>query len=145
MLLKIFATGFLVSQVVSSVSFAAIPEIQFRPQKSQEKYQVSLRVGLSGSLPIAINSAVRAGKKSSFSEISSDGQTETRVEILPRKSRMHQDSAVLMDIKVARYIRGEKKAEESVQILTKENEEAEILQKGSKTSKLTLSVLARLI
>lgn len=140
MLLRSLIFSFVVFQSAQS----AIPEIQFRPLKNVEKFQISLQVGLSGALPIAINSAIRAGKRSSFSEISSDGLTETRVEILPRKSRMNQESAILMDIKVARFIRGEKRAEESVQILTRENQEAEV-KKGSRSTQLSLSVVARLI
>ncbi|MFP5519806.1 MAG: hypothetical protein ACLGGX_07880 [Bdellovibrionia bacterium] len=121
---------------IVSVSQAAAPK----------KYQVNLRVGLKGTSPFAVNTAVKSGKKASFSEISSDGLTETRVELTPRKSRHQNQDAVFLNIKVAKFVQGQKRAEESLQILAIENQEAEAIKgRGHKNPDLSVSVMTHSI
>lgn len=120
--------------LIAETSLAAIPS----------KYQVSMRIDLKGQLPIAISTPVKTGKKSSFTEISSDGQTETNVEVVSRKSRHQEKDGLWMDIKVTRSVRGKVKNQERAQIFAFENQEAELItgKRGKKAPEFAISVLA---
>lgn len=109
------------------------------------KYQVNMRIGMKGVMPISVNSAVKSGKKASFSEISSDGQTETLVEFVPKKSSLRDQKAVLVDVKVTKFVRGQKRAEERAQILAVENQEAEMTSGKKKNPDLSIAVMAHSI
>lgn len=108
------------------------------------KYNVSMRIGLKGSTPFSVSTVAKSGKKNSITEISSDGQTETLVEMTPRKFTQNQKSGLLIDVKVTRTFRGDVKASEKAQIFAYENEEVEM--RVGATSKgrqdLSLAVMA---
>ncbi len=119
---------------------AAIPKkISHAP-----KYNVSMRIGLKGSMPFSVSTVAKSGKKNSFTEISSDGQTETLVEMTPRKSIQNQKNGLLIDIKVTRTVRGDVKASEKAQIFAYENEETEMRVGATKKGHeaLSLAVMA---
>lgn len=133
-MLRLFSSICLVSSLFVIPAEAAIPS----------KYQVSMRIDLKGQLPISISTPVKSGKKSSFTEISSDGQTETNVEVLSKKSKVNAKDGLWMDIKVTRTVRGKVKAEERAQIFAFENQEAELVsgKRGKKAPDLAIAVLA---
>lgn len=108
-------------------------------------FRVSLRVGLAGSAPIAINSLTKNGKKTSISEFSDDGRVETLVELIAQKSQMNNRPGVWMDVKVSKRVNGKIKASEKTQLFTFENEESEVRvgAKGKGREDLSLAVVAR--
>ncbi|MNL40954.1 hypothetical protein D3C87_1633350 [compost metagenome] len=114
------------------------------PQYSAPKYKVNMRVGLKGSAPISVNTAVRSGKKAYISEISDDGQNETVVELYARKSQVNNKKGVYMDVLVTKRIRGQKKFAERAQVFAPENQELEfnMNSKGKTQGSLGLAVLA---
>ncbi len=112
------------------------------------KYQVSMRIDLKGQLPIAISAPLKTGKKSSFTEIASDGKSETNVVVISKKSKVNEKSGLWMDIKVTRTVAGKIKNEERTQIFAFDNQEAEF-STGKKSRKsspdFAVSVLAHSI
>ena len=123
-----------IALIFSSVSaLAAVP-----------KYKVNMRVGLKGSAPIAVNTAVKSGKKAYISEISDDGQNETVVELYARKSQVNNKKGVYMDVTVTKRVRGEKRVSERAQVFAPENQELEFNMnaKGKTQGNLGLAVLA---
>lgn len=111
------------------------------------KYQVNMRIGMKGQLPISISTPVKSGKKASFTEISSDGQSETMVELVSRRSKVNAKDGLWMDVKVTRTVRGQKKAEERTQIFAYENQEAEFSKGGrrGKNPDFSIAVMAHSI
>lgn len=94
-----------------------------------------MRVGFPGQSPVSVNTLVNNGKKSTVTEISEDGKTQTSVEVFAKQ--VSKDS-LQMDLSVTKTVNGKVKKTEKAQILAKEGQEAE-LQKGSK---LSLGVIA---
>lgn len=108
-------------------------------------FRVSMRVGIAGSAPIAINSIAKNGKKTSISEFSEDGRTETLVEMIAQKSQLNNRPGVWMDVTVSKRINGKVKATEKTQLFTYENEESEVRigARGKGKEDLSLAVMAR--
>lgn len=117
----------------SMQSLAAVPS-----------YQVNLRVGLKGQSPISVNTVAKSGKKSFVSEISDDGQTETLVELVAKKSQVNRRDGIFMDVTVTKRVRGVKKASERAQIFAPENQEMEfgVGSKGRMAGNMSLAVMA---
>ena len=109
------------------------------------KYEVNMRVGLNGQPPLSVNTLANVGKKSTVSEISSDGRTETVIEMVARERTVNNDAGLLMDVTVTKKVLGEKRASQTVQIFAKENQEAEIVlgQRKRGRSDLQLAVIAK--
>lgn len=107
-------------------------------------YKVSMRVGLKGHSPISINTIAKSGKKSFVSEFSEDGQTETVVELLARKSQVNNKNGIYMDVLVTKRVRGQSKVSERAQLFAPENQEMEFgLKSNGKTAgNLSLAVMA---
>lgn len=108
------------------------------------KYNVNMRIALKGGAPFSVNTVAKAGKKSSVTEISSDGNIETFVQMTPRKSTRDQKSGLVIDLTVIRKIRGEIRASEKMQIFAFENEESEVRlnARGRGQQDLAVAVLA---
>ncbi len=111
------------------------------------RYNLNMRVGIKGSAPFSVNTVAKNGKKTSITEISEDGQTETFVEILPKRSTMNQKAGLWMDIVVTRKVRGNVKSSDKVQVFAFEDQEAEVhfgsARKGHEN--LSLGILANTI
>ncbi len=107
-------------------------------------FRVSLRVGIAGAAPIAINSYIKNGKKTSISEFSNDGRSETLVEMIAQRSHMNNRKGIWMDVTVSKKVNGKVKATEKTQLFTFENEEAEVRlgARGKGREDLSLAVLA---
>lgn len=129
-----------------SVVAAALISIQFSPQAraAVPSYQVNMRLGLKGQSPFSVNTVAKSGKKSFVSEISDDGQTETIVELLAKKSQVNSRDGLFMDVTVTKRVRGLKKASERVQVFAPENQEIEFgtSGKGRMAGNMSLAVMA---
>lgn len=132
-----FAFGLVLVFAFTLEAQAAIP-----PQKFQQgpRYNVNMRIGLKGAMPFSINTVARAGKKSSVTEISEDGQTETFVQVTPRKAFRDQKAGLNFDVQVTRKVRGNIKASEKIQIFAFENEESETRLNAQSRGRQDLSV-----
>ena len=130
---SVVAATVVLSFGISSSSFAAAPE-----------YQVSMRVGLKGQAPISVNTVAKSGKKSFVSEFSDDGQNETIVEVLAKKSQVNHKDGIFMDVIVTKRVRGVKKASERAQVFALENQEMEfgVGSKGRMAGNMSLAVMA---
>jgi hypothetical protein len=119
--------------VFSNSALAAIP-----------KYKVNMRLGLKNGSPMAVNTAVKSGKKAYISEISDDGQSETLVEVYARKSQVNNKNGVYMDVQVTKRVKGQKKYSERAQVFAPENQETEFNMgaKGKTQGNLGLAILA---
>lgn len=122
-----------VSFFISTSAFAAVPQ-----------YKVNMRVGLKGSAPISINTVTKSGKKAYISEFSDDGQSETVVEVMARKSQQNNKAGLYMDVTVTKRVRGQKKLSERTQVFAPENQETEfgVNSKGKTAGNLSLAVMA---
>ncbi|WP_413557438.1 hypothetical protein [Bdellovibrio sp. HCB209] len=122
-----------ISFIFSSSVFAAVPQ-----------YKVNMRVGLKGSAPISINTVTKSGKKAYISEFSDDGQSETVVEVMARKSQQNSKAGLYMDVTVTKRVRGQKKMSERTQVFAPENQETEfgMNSKGKTAGNLSLAVMA---
>ena len=131
--MKLLSAVSTVLVLFSTQAFAAAPQ-----------YQVNMRVGLKGQSPVSINTVAKAGKKSFVSEISSDGQTETLVEILAKKSQVNRKNGLSMDVTVIKRVRGQQKAAERTMIFAPDNQEIEVgmNSKGRTAGNLSLAVMA---
>lgn len=111
---------------------------------SAPAYQVNMRVGLKGQSPIAINTVAKSGKKAFVSEFSDDGQSETIVELVAKKSQVNRRDGIFMDVTVTKRVRGVKKASERAQLFAPENQEMEfgVGAKGRTAGNLSLAVMA---
>ena len=120
-------------------SLFSIPALAAKPQ-----YKVNMRVGLKGQAPISINTIAKSGKKSFVSQISDDGQTETLVEVLARKTQQNRKDGLMMDVTVTRRVRGMERATEKAQIFAPDNQEMEfgMNSKGRTAGNLSLAVMA---
>ena len=108
-------------------------------------YQVNMRLDLKGHLPIAVSTVAKSGKKTSISEFSEDGQSETLIEFFAKKSRVNRKPGLYMDVTVTKRVRGIEKASERAQLFAPDNQELEIGSSGKrrkKASDLSLSVTA---
>jgi hypothetical protein len=122
-----------VSIFLSTSAFAAVPQ-----------YKVNMRVGLKGSAPISINTITKSGKKAYISEFSDDGQNETIVEVMARKSQQNNKAGLYMDVTVTKRVRGQKKMSERTQVFAPDNQETEfgVSGKGKMAGNLSLAVMA---
>lgn len=111
------------------------------------RYNLNMRVGIKGSAPFSVNTVAKNGKKTSITEISEDGLTETFVEIIPKRSIVNQKTGLWMDIVVTRKVRGNVKSSDKVQVFAYEDQEAEVhfgsARKGHEN--LSLGILANTI
>lgn len=107
-------------------------------------YQVNMRVGIKGSSPFSINTVAKSGKKSFVSQFSDDGQTETLVEVLAKKSQQNNKQGLLMDVSVTKRVKGQAKATERAQIFAPDNQETEFgtNPQGKRGGNLSLAVMA---
>ncbi|WP_413581871.1 hypothetical protein [Bdellovibrio sp. HCB288] len=130
---KCFISMMAASILISSAALAAVPQ-----------YKVNMRVGLKGSSPISINTVTKSGKKAYISEFSDDGQSETIVEVMARKSKQNSKAGLYMDVTVTKRVRGQKKISERTQVFAPDNQEAEfgMNSKGRMTGNLSLVVMA---
>lgn len=128
--------------LISTSAVAAIPPTKFKSPKNQ--YKVNLRVNLKGQSPFSINTVAKSGKKTFISQFSDDGQTETVVELVARKSQSQNKDGLAMDVQVTRRVRGQEKISERAQIFAPENEEMEfgVNSKGRTAGNLSLAVMA---
>lgn len=127
----------LVFALTLEAAHAAIP-----PQKFQQgpRYNVSMRIGLKGAMPFSVNTVARAGKKSSVTEISADGQTETFVQVTPRKAFRDSKAGLNFDVTVKRTVKGQVKASEKIQVFAFENQESESRLNAQSRGRQDLSV-----
>ncbi|MGE5086883.1 MAG: hypothetical protein ACM3MG_11325 [Bacillota bacterium] len=130
---KVFISTVAASILLSVSAFAAAPQ-----------YKVNMRVGLKGQAPLSINTVTKSGKKSFISEFSDDGQSETIVEVLAKKSQQNRRDGLLMDVTVTKRVRGQMKLSERTQIFAPENQEMEVGvgTKGRMAGNLSLAVMA---
>ncbi|MEN0058524.1 MAG: hypothetical protein AAGB31_06795 [Bdellovibrio sp.] len=107
-------------------------------------YKVNMRLNLKGQSPISVNTVARSGKKSYVSQFSDDGQVETLVEVLAKKSQQQSKKGLLMEVLVTRRVRGQERASERVQIFAPENQEMEVGMnaKGRMAGNISLAVMA---
>lgn len=107
-------------------------------------YKVNMRVGLKGQSPISINTFAKTGKKTSVSQFSDDGQTETLVEFVTKKSHANKKEGLFMDVLVTKRVRGQSKLTERAQIFAPDNQEMEfgMNSKGMSEKNLSLAVMA---
>lgn len=112
--------------------------------EAASQYKVNLRVNLKGQSPFSVNTVAKPGKKSFVSQFSDDGQTETLVSLVARKSQSQSKDGLAMDVIVTRRVRGEEKISERVQIFAPENQETEIgvNSRGKAAGNLSLAVMA---
>ncbi|WP_413574855.1 hypothetical protein ACLVWU_11505 [Bdellovibrio sp. HCB290] len=122
-----------VSILFSSAALAAVPQ-----------YKVNMRVGLKGAAPISINTVAKSGKKAYISEFSDDGQSETIVEMMARKSKQNSKDGLYVDVTVTKRVRGQKKISERTQVFAPNNQETEfgMNSKGRMTGNMSLAVMA---
>jgi hypothetical protein len=135
---------FVLSPFVISSALAAIPMKSAESFSKGPRYNVNMRIGLKGAMPFSINTVARAGKKSSVTEISEDGQTETYVQMTPHKAMRDQKPGLNIDVLVTRTVKGTVKASEKLQIFAFENEESEsrMNAQGRGRQDLSIAVLA---
>lgn len=140
---KVFISTVAASIFLSVSAFAAIPKYAI-PKHAIPQYKVNMRVGLKGQAPLSINTVTKSGKKSYISEFSDDGQSETIVEVLAKKSQQNRRDGLLMDVTVTKRVKGQKKISERAQIFAPENQEMEIGMgsKGRTAGNLSLAVMA---
>lgn len=132
---------FVLSPFILSSAFAAIPMQNFKPSKSKApRYNVNMRIGLKGSMPFSVNTVARAGKKSSVTEISEDGLTETFVQMTPHKAMRDQKPGLNIDVQVTRTVKGQVKTSEKLQVFAFENEESETRMNAQSRGRQDLSV-----
>ncbi len=113
----------LVQTLFSQKLYAAIPaQIPF----DSPSYKVSLRLGLDGQTPVSFNTIAKSGKKTSISEFSDDGQTETLIEMFAKKSTVKTKEGLYLDLTFTKRIQGVKKASGHTQIFAPENQEFEM-------------------
>lgn len=107
-------------------------------------YKVNMRVGLKGQSPFSINTYAKSGKRTSISQFSDDGQTETLVEFFTKKSHVNKKDGVYMDVLVTKRVRGQSKITERAQIFAPENQEMEfgMNSRGMIEKNLSLAVMA---
>ena len=132
---------FLLFPFFSQGLWAAIPPHQVVEPHS---YKVSLRVAMNGYAPESFNTVAKSGKKSFISEFSSDGQSETLIEMFAKKSSFHNRQGLYLDLTFTKRFRGVKKASEHTQIFVPENQELELNQGRGRHSagNLSLAVVA---
>ncbi len=108
------------------------------------QYKVNLRVNLKGQSPFSVNTVAKPGKKTFISQFSDDGQTETLVSLVARKSQSQSKDGLAMDVQVTRRVRGQEKMHERAQIFAPENQEMEfgVNSKGRMAGNLSLAVMA---
>jgi hypothetical protein len=128
--------------LMTSAAQAAIPPSKFQVNKAQ--YKVNLRVNLKGQNPFSINTVAKPGKKAFISEFSDDGQVETLVALVARKTQSQNKDGLVMDVLVTRRVRGQEKISERAQIFAPENEEMEfgVNSRGKMAGNLSLAVMA---
>ena len=135
---KSFYSMVAASIFISVSAFAAVPK------HAMTQYKVNMRVGLKGQAPLSINTVTKSGKKSFISEFSDDGQSETIVEVLAKKSQQNRRDGLLMDVTVTKRVKGQKKLSERAQIFAPDNQEMEVGMgaKGRTAGNLSLAVMA---
>lgn len=141
--MKKLITALVAATVLSSVTvLAAIPPTNFKSPKNQ--YKVSLRVNLKGQSPFSVNTVAKSGKKTFISQFSDDGQVETVVSLVARKSQVQNKDGLSMDVLVTRRVRGEEKLSERAQLFAPDNEEMEfgVNSRGRTAGNLSLAVMA---
>lgn len=108
------------------------------------QYKVNLRVNLKGQSPFSINTVTKPGKKAFISQFSDDGQTETLVSLVARRSNVQSKDGLAMDVQVTRRVRGQEKISERAQIFAPENQEMEfgVNSRGKTAGNLSLAVMA---
>lgn len=133
--MAIFAVSVLTALMQFSFAKAAV---------GSPSYKVNMRVGLKGQSPISINTFAKSGKKTSVSQFSDDGQTETLVEFYTKKSHVNKKEGVFMDVLVTKRVRGLSKVTERAQIFAPDNQEMEFgtNSKGRMDKNLSLAVMA---
>lgn len=112
--------------------------------KAASQYKVNLRVNLKGQTPFSINTVAKPGKKTFISQFSDDGQTETLVALVARKSQSQSKEGLAMDVQVTRRVRGQEKISERAQIFAPDNQEMEfgVNSRGKTAGNLSLAVMA---
>ena len=131
------------SMVAASI-FISVSALAAVPKHAMAQYKVNMRVGLKGQAPLSINTVTKSGKKSFISEFSDDGQSETIVEVLAKKSQQNRRDGLLMDVTVTKRVKGQKKLSERAQIFAPDNQEMEVGMgaKGRTAGNLSLAVMA---
>ena len=131
----------LVLGLAGGKAFSAVPKKVFQ---QGSRYNVNMRIGIKGNMPFSVSTVAKAGKKTSVTEISDDGQSETFVEMVPHKSVQNQKTGLLIDVTVTKKVRGNVKATEKAQIFALENQESEMRvgARGKGREDLSLAVLA---
>lgn len=111
---------------------------------TEPSYKVNMLVGLKGQSPISINTFAKSGKRTSISQFSDDGQTETLVEFFTKKSHVNKKQGLYMDVLVIKRVRGQSKMTERAKIFAPENQEMEfgMNSKGRMEKNLSLAVMA---
>ncbi|MGZ3771667.1 MAG: hypothetical protein ACXVCP_19020 [Bdellovibrio sp.] len=127
-----------------SVTNLLLPYSVCTAEVKSPRYKVNMLVGLKGQSPISINTLAKSGKKTSISQFSDDGQVETLVELLPKKSHVNKKDGLYMDVLVTKRVRGQSKLTERAQIFAPENQEMEfgMNSKGMIQKNLSLAVMA---
>ena len=130
--------------LVSALSVATVMLISGVAGAAVPQYKVNLRVNLKGQNPFSINTVAKPGKKTFISQFSDDGQTETLVALVARRSQVQSKDGLTMDVQVTRRVRGEQKITERAQIFAPENQEMEfgVNSRGKSAGNLSLAVMA---
>ena len=128
----------------SSLSVATAVFLSGFASEAAPQYKVNLRVNLKGQSPFSVNTVAKPGKKTFISQFSDDGQTETLVALVARKSQSQSKDGLAMDVIVTRRVRGEEKISERAQLFAPENEEMEfgVNSRGKADGNLSLAVMA---
>lgn len=127
---KMFRLGLCKLLVVAPLlGQAALPEDSIQ-SAARKVLAVNMRIGLEGE-NIVVSLKSKLGERSVLSEFSSDGQTETRIEVYPRKSTAQKKIGYLFDVKVTKLYRGHLKKTNDVQMFVPSDQEAEFI-KGSR-------------
>jgi hypothetical protein len=131
-------------KMISVLSAAAVVLFSGAVHAATPEYKVNLRVNLKGQSPFSINTVAKSGKKTFISEFSDDGQTETLVTLVARKSQVQSKDGLAMDVLVTRRVRGQQKMSERAQLFAPENEEMEfgVNSRGRTAGNLSLAVMA---
>jgi hypothetical protein len=130
-------------RIISALSMMTVLAVA-QVAGAASQYKVNMRVNLKGQSPISINTIAKAGKKNTISEFSDDGQVETIVSLVARKSLQQNREGLAMDVQVTRRVRGEQKLSERAQVFAPDNQEMEfgVNSKGRMAGNLSLAVMA---
>lgn len=126
------------------VTGAALLFVSSYAEAAVTNYKVNMLVGLKGQSPISINTFAKSGKKTSVSQFSDDGQVETLIEFLAKKSHVNRKEGIYMDVLVTKRVRGQFKVSERAKVFAPDNQEMEfgMNAKGKRQKNLSLAIMA---